>query len=85
MDNYKLIIIKNDISKTIIVRNRDSESILKKGNNSMENHILDTLDLENVPYSDLLQKSKKIKECDEILNDVCSICYCNYYINEYKK
>ncbi len=85
MDNYRLVIVKNDVSKTIIVRNRTSNTVTKKGGDNIENNILDVLDLENVPYSDLLQKSKKIKKCDEILNDLCSICHCNYNINEYKR
>ncbi len=87
MDNYRLIIIKNDVSKTIIVRNRNSHETMKKGekDDPIEHHLLNVLDLENVPYSDFLQKSKKIKECDGILNELCAICHCNYTINEYKR
>jgi hypothetical protein len=77
-DNFKIIIIKNNVSKTIFAKNKIT---LKKENGFLDN-LLDRWNLEHVPYDEIIPKSKKTTDSD--LSEECPICKCNYLINEYK-
>lgn len=84
MENFKIILVRDNITTTLIVRSKNGD--IK--NAQTKNPILNTLDilgLEQVPFSELMPSYKQIKEYDEIIGQTCSICHEFYKIKEYKR
>jgi hypothetical protein len=81
MNNFKIIIVKNNIKQTLIVRDKTTVT----DPNNILGSILDDLGLEKVKFTELLPKCKKIKGGDCILEEECTICHENYKLNEFKR
>lgn len=75
MKNFKIEIITGNLKKQLIVRQKNT-------NSNSNDDILDSLGLEEVPYKELVPKSKKVN-ADE--KEICSICYSEYIKGEFKR
>jgi len=78
MNNFKLILIQDNITTTLIVRNKQSGSV-------PVGSTLDILGLEQVPYKELVPAYKQIKSNDDMLSQECSVCMQTYKFREYKR
>ncbi len=75
MNNFKIDILTGNSTKTIIVRS-------KLSSDNKSNSFLDEMDLEQVPYQELVPKFKRITETD---NTECPICHELFKLNEYRR
>lgn len=89
MDHITIIFEQNNVKTTLIVRGKNG-SKLNANNYSIIPQIpvdstLDLLNLERVPFNELVPKHKQIKIGDELIGQTCSICQEHYEIREYKR
>ena len=88
-DNITIIFKHNDMNTTLIVRSKNGAKLTSNNYNivpliSMDN-TLELLDLERVPFNELVPKYKQIKSEDILLGQSCSICHEDYKIKEFKR
>jgi len=89
--NFRFILIQDNLETSfIIVRHKNSTTQLTNDTNNTDDitdiaNIFNKLDLERVPYSELVPKYKQIKKDDCLIGQTCSICCIEYKIKEYKR
>ena len=83
MNNFKVNVTIDGVSRNVTVRRKESDNI--KSKNSFDDTIdglLDDLDLEKVSFNELVPKYEKIKFVSE---DDCPICQLTYTKGEDKR
>ncbi len=89
MDHITIIFEQDDVKTTLIVRSKNGSKPSSNNYNIVPqipvDSTLDLLDLERVPYNELVPKFKQIKIGDKLIGQLCSICQENYKPKEYKR
>ncbi len=88
-DYITIIFEENNVKTTLIVRSKNGIKPISNNYNVVP-HIpvdstLDLLDLERVPFNELVPKYKQIKFGDKLIGQQCSICQEDYKPKEYKR
>jgi hypothetical protein len=89
MDHITIIFEENDVKTTLIVRSKNG---VKPTSNNYSvvpqipvDSTLELLDLERVPFNELVPKYRQIKIGDKLIGHQCSICQEDYKLKEYKR
>ncbi len=89
MDYITIIFEENDVKTTLIVRSKNGIKPTSNNYNIVPqipvDSTLDLLDLERVPFNELVPKYKQIKIGDILLGQYCSVCQEDYKVKEYKR
>lgn len=85
MNNLTIIFEQNNITTTLIVRNKNGQGDYNDNLSQPINNTLNILGLEQVPFSELVPRYKQIKSGDNLIGQQCSICQEEYKIKEFKR
>ena len=94
MENITIIFEENDVTTKLIVRSKTGAKPRSNNYNIREtnttphipiNSTLDLLDLERVPFNELVPGYKRILNGDSLIGQICNICQEDYKVKEYKR